>query len=200
MKSFILTMFLYVGVLNAQGNLGCLEADILLVADLSGSINGNEDFVADAYVAFINRFELADHRMRIGAYAFSKNVHLISHLTSDKAALLSAVEVMRKNPYGTSTNLTSAMLHAGGEYVSNWRREIRRILILISDGHADNRATFLASVAQLKQELGVEVCGIYVDTYEGKPKDMLSISEPYCYVASNYEQLVEILERLNICG
>ena len=39
---------------------GCLKLDIILVADLSGSVYRYEYFVADAFDAFINRFELSE--------------------------------------------------------------------------------------------------------------------------------------------
>lgn len=198
-KKFLIYVFM-LSCLGLFAQRGCLKADIILVADLSGSIQGNEQFIAHAYEVFVDRFDLWEHGIRIGAFTFSKDVHLVSHLTENKGELLDAIDVIRRNPYGTTTNLTGAMSAVYNEYIDNWRDEARRILILISDGHADERTTFLASIRVLKEKLGVEVCGIYVHTYDGIPKDMEFISESYCYVVSNYEELALILERLNICG
>lgn len=198
MKVFILTLLLS---FSTWAQTGCLDADIILVADLSGSVKGQETFIADAADVFINRFDLWEHGIRIGMFVFSNETFLISHLTSDKDALLGATNLIRNNPLGTSTNLANAIDNAYNEYVKNGRKgETKRIMILISDGRADVPDTFYIAADRIKKDLGVIICGIYVHTFSGDRDSMESVSTSSCYVASNYEELAGILERLNICG
>jgi uncharacterized protein with von Willebrand factor type A (vWA) domain len=170
------------------------------MADLSGSISGNEPFISDAYETFVNRFELSEYGIRIGAYVFSDHSYEISGITSDKKKLLNAIGVIRSNPYGMSTNLTDAIITTHNEFAINFRKDSRRILILISDGAANEKDLFLQAIQNMKDNMGVEVCGIYIDTHTGEPEVMEIISEGYCYVASHYKELADILERLTICG
>lgn len=178
---------------------GCLQIDIMLVGDLSGSIDGNEYIIADAYDAFVNRFELADNTMRIGAVVFSDNTFILSHLTSTKNILVDRINYMRTHRLGGTTNMYGALDFVWKEFKQNGRKNVRKMIIILSDGEVDHPEETAIIIEQMKLESNIEICAVYIDTYSGKEEYMANISNTYCYVSTSYQALIFELERLDIC-
>src|SRR6185369_13881362 len=81
---FVLIMLTLLGRCKAQ----CLKLDIMLIGDMSGSVQGNEQFVYNALSTFASRFELSEEGVKIGAITFDSSPKLISPLTANKQQLL----------------------------------------------------------------------------------------------------------------
>lgn len=177
---------------------GCLEIDIILIGDLSGSVDGNEYFVADAFDAFIDRFELSENTIRIGSAIFDDRIFILSELTHNRDKLLAGVNFMRNNKLGGSTNMFGAAQWVNYEFSNNGRSDTRKMLIIVSDGAVNHPLGTKQSIEILRKN-NIEICGIYINTNSGNEDFMMNVSEPYCYVSTSYETLVMELEKLDIC-
>ena len=197
MRKLITTILLFTSFLApAQG---CLQMDIMLIGDLSGSIDDNEYFVANAFAAFVSKFELSDNTVKIGTMVFEDEPILLSHLTSNKGQLLTSIDYIRNNDLSGTTRMGDAILVAWQEFTLYGRAGTRKMIILVSDGAVDESSNTYSIIQSMKTQTGIEICGIYVDTHSGKPGYMAKISEPYCYVSTSYDILVQELEKLDLC-
>lgn len=193
------TLFLYLWLFFLPPPQGCLKIDIILLGDLSGSIDDKEYFVANAFSAFIDRFELSENTMKIGVMVFESEPYILSHLTESKGQLFTSVDYIRNNEISGTTNLGTAIQVAWNEFTLYGRSGARKMLIIVSDGNVDEKKSTASLIAQMKKQTDIEVCGIFVDTYSGTPEYMMDISETYCYVATGYDMLVNELAKLDIC-
>jgi hypothetical protein len=184
---------------NAPDPNGCLKVDIILIGDLSGSVEGHEEFVVDAFDSFVNRFELSEYGIKIGAIVFSTGAVKLSGLTHNKTELIQAINTMRDIDLGQQTFLYRALLKARNEFNANGRKDVTSIIIIVSDGNvyeAYNTANFIEYLRYYEK---TKICGIYIDDNDGIEEYMIFISDPDCYVSSSYNVLVQTLEQLDIC-
>ena len=198
----ILIIFLFSLFSNVENieSHGCLEMDIILLGDLSGSIDGSEQFVADALEAFVSRFDLGENTLRIGAATFSWNIYEISQLTHDKKKLLTGIDYLRTHRMGATTRMSNAIDYASEQFSKYGRPGVKKMVIIISDGAANQPKNTVLAIKNLVEKHRAFICGVYVWTPSGGDEDfMFSISNEACFVSSSYEILVEELERLDIC-
>lgn len=195
----VLMLFVLLFSMGGVQSQGCLQMDIMLIGDLSGSIDDNEYFVANAFAAFVSKFELSDNTVKIGAIVFSEETILLSHLTSKKGQLLTSIDFIRNNDLSGTTRMGDAILEAWSEFTLYGRSDVRRMIIMVSDGAVDEPSITYSLIQTMKAQTSVEFCGIYVDTYGGNPDYVANISEPYCYVSTSYSILVQELEKLDLC-
>lgn len=185
--------------LNEKKDVGCLELDILLIADLSGSVDGHELFIRDALKAFVERFELSENGIKIGYIKFSGYAELENRLTVDKDDLLRSINRIDSSSTGSSTNLTHAFHLTMNEFMSNGRPNVGKIVILISDGDPDSEESAMESATLLKTMPGTSICGVFVAASGGKKEFMKELSSSFCYVESNFENLIVELKKMDIC-
>lgn len=178
---------------------GCIKLDIILVGDISASVQGYETFVADAFDAFVNKFDLADDGIKIGVVTFETHVKVLSHLTTDKDTLKYAVNRIRREGTGTSTNLIDALRTCSKEILSNGRYGVRKIVIVVSDGDADNKDETLAVANDLKVLVGTNICTVLITSGTPRPDFLKAISSESCYVETNYQNLITEINKLDIC-
>lgn len=179
-------------------NVGCLEMDIIILVDYSASVNGHEQFIADALDAFVYRFDLSENGIKISIALFNGVVYELSHLTTDKDALNYGINIIRSgNPYG-NTNMVYALLNANTEIQNNGRKDVRKMIIMISDGMPQNIHYTLGITRQIKVEnTDLQVCGIYIPSEGSNENTIIMMSD--LYVSSSYGILVQTLEELDIC-
>lgn len=195
--------FLVLGIWLYSTLLGysqCLKLDIVLVGDLSGSIIGHEVDVQQAFKSFVDRFELSEETIRIGMVVFSDYHAIASSFSSDKPTLYSSILHMFNHPLGSATNI-NAGLKAGYEMIMDEGRfDVTKIIITISDGGVNKNLEELYSTIELiKSDPNTISCGILIQTRSTWVDIMKLISENYCYVATDYSELQQILMNMSFC-
>lgn len=175
----------------------CLKVDIILVGDFSGSVGGYEKFVTDAFTAFIDKFNLSEEGVKIGMVYFDESAYLISPLTNNKDTLRNRFD--NSNPIaGGDTNLKDALMVSFNELTENGRQGYKRIIILISDGDAQDKEGAEIIARQVKST-GVMICGVLIVSGFSQNEYMKQVSSEFCYVETSYENLIEELRKLDIC-
>lgn len=178
---------------------GCLELDLFLLADVSSSVESNLNFVADAMTAFVDKFELSDQGVRIGVVSFESTAIVQTPLTSDREKITNAIEIVRSYHHGSMTNMSDALTFAANEFMTEGRQGAMKIIVVITDGNPTDEETTSDAADQLKKLLMVGICGVLVNNNTMKPDYLKSISSDYCYVESNYDNLVEELKKMDVC-
>lgn len=173
----------------------CLEMDILLIGDMSGSVEGKEDFVIDAIEVFVESIETEENGIRIGVIAFNNVPSLVSPLYGNKQEIRDNVEQYGWFAHG-STNMSLAFQIAYNE-LSRDRQNVRKLIILISDGEATDKDDAENTVKELKM-VNVGICCVLVRNDSSNPMFMKKISDG-CYVESSYENLAYELLKMDIC-
>lgn len=177
---------------------GCLQLDIVIVGDLSGSVQGSEKFVSDAFQAFSSKLEVSEEAVKIGVVVFNSVAYMIQPLTSDKTILGKKVGSIASFEASGSTNMLSAFGMAIDDLVQNGRKGFRKIIIMVSDGAVDNSdATLL--VAQQIKAANISICGVLILDGTVDHEFMKVISSEYCYTEANYGNLIKELEKLDMC-
>lgn len=198
MKKYILILLLLISSTKVSSQ-GCLNMDIMLIGDLSGSVDGKFYFVADAFDAFIDRFDLGDNTVRIGITAFESDTHLLTGFTTDKKQLRAATKRIRNFEYSGTSDLYTAIEVAWFQFTLNARKDSRKMIIIVSDGDVNNPGVTLALIEAMKGQANIEVCGVLVDTFSTKETFMVMASEFNCYVSTSYDTLVDELQKLDLC-
>ena len=188
---------------------GCLELDIVLLGDFSGSVRGYQGFIADAFESFVNRFELYESGVRVGIVMFNDNPIIVSKITTDKNQLLKEINTIRKSDVGNYTNINSGLVVAYN--LLNESNRPKKMIIVISDGspnviseeYGENNLTPDVKIKTLNTAQSIKtdcmICGILIQSGSADEKFMMQMSNPECYVSSNYEMLASELENLDIC-
>ena len=179
----------------------CLQIDIVLVGDLSGSVSNNENQVRNAFSAFVDRFELSDIGIKIGIVIFGTDAKVMSQLSSDKVALKQKISEI---PYASgSTNLKAGLYEASNMLVTNAgmvRRDVPMLIIVVTDGEADDKegAAYLAE--QLQEMLGIGICAIMIENQSSAETYLKSIASPFCSrTVRGYNNLIEAMKQMDIC-
>lgn len=213
MKIFA-TVLILLCSMSMKEEAGCLQLDIILIADLSGSVRGFEPFVSNALNAFTDKFDLDEEGIEIGAIVFNTNSYLLSRITSNKKELDTKLKSMAFITAIGDTNMLLALQMAIDEFMAHGRRGFSKIIVIVSDGvPSDSEKT-----AEQIKGIGITVCGVFIDnTPTEKNKDdeysgygnthtvnndstfMKTISSPGLYVKSNYQGLVDELGKLDVC-
>lgn len=197
MKYVIIILFL--SSLNAPKEpSSCLEMDIILIGDYSGSVIGHEKFIADAFSSFVSQFELSEETMKIGLITFNSKAKLISPITSSKSTLETHINELYTIPAMSTTNMSDALYMALNEFNSSGRPGFRKLIILVSDGAPDTPTQTKQIADQLKLS-NVSICGVLIQNGEANDDYMKNISSNFCYVQSNFANLTNELKKLDIC-
>lgn len=210
---FALTIFSSI-LTSAQG---CLKLDIMVVVDVSSSIPTTRfPAIVNSVLAFANRFELSEEGIKLGIVKFSDGAQLMSPLTTDTNLLLMGIGGIQ--PTNGNTDMHAALDIAGNEFLTNGRKGYSKIVVLITDGDPTYKDRAFSSAELLKTGLGVKIFGIFVDnkneidvdlarmfSYQGTSggnggeKTLEALSSEGCYLKSNYETLLDEIEKLDIC-
>jgi uncharacterized protein with von Willebrand factor type A (vWA) domain len=177
--------------------------DIILLGDLSSSMTGYEDNVQYAFESFVDRFELSDEGIKMGAFVFAENIVKISPLTSDKKLLQVLIMDLKFSIWTQTTDINKALVYTADEFFENGRDGIEKYLIFISDGEPttgdiNNIPNILST---LKYNLNVNICSIYIgnSTNDEGRLFMQSVSNEECYTQTPPDKLIELLKSYNFC-
>lgn len=200
MKTFILALVicLLFSFNKSIETVDCLEMDILLVGDFSGSIRGREGFITEAFDIFVNRFELSEQGIKIGVMAFESDAHLICPLTSDRELLTSRLNQLKGKGGNGGTNTSDALVMATNELIGNGRQGYRKMIVLVSDGIASSPDRAIMLAKQIKYS-NINICGVLIDGASNSTDFMKEVSSDFCYFESDFNNLINTLKKLNIC-
>lgn len=189
----ILLWLMSVGFIQAQ----CSQLDVVIVADYSASVRGNEDFVLQAIVTFAEELTLpVANDVRLGIVIFNDNVEVLVKPDNDCYKNLFYADLNRQ---GTgSTNIELGLQTATVELLKEQNNR-RKIIVLISDGDATvgSREQTLATGTQI-QSLGIGICSVLIKNTSSRPEFMNEISSG-CYVETDYLNLASELKKLDVC-
>ncbi|MBN3325895.1 CO6A6 protein, partial [Atractosteus spatula] len=174
------------------------QADIVFLIDSSGSIK-YEDYqkMKDFMKKIIQKLDIGRDKVRIGAKQYC-------HLEKDEFALddytqasdlMKAVDSMNQLGGGT---LTGQALRSVSEYFKKARQDVNKILIVITDGEAQDEV--LQPAAALRNE-GIFIFSIGVFGANYVQLEEISGSPANIFYIQNYEALFGILDKVifSIC-
>ena len=177
---------------------GCIRADIVLLADMSGSVKGHQKYVHDALYAFVDRFELSDDGVRMSLITFNDDPVVMFPLGTDKELLLHAIDIVGETMPEGSTYMFGAFQSAMNEFQKRGIHR-NRIVIVISDGSPNHAYETKEIAKDIQFTFGAKVFGVLINTYDEDDAFMKEISSPDCYVETQYELLANELQKLDIC-
>jgi len=185
-------------VLGQRLRAQCLQLDVVLVGDYSSSVAGHERFVLDAFAAFAERFTLAENGVRVGVVTFDSYGRTRLGLSGDRDSVRQALGGLRgERADGSGTDLVVGLVAAQQLLLAD-RPEARKLVVLVSDG-AHNGAESPEEASELLQAQGILVAGVLVRDGSSQTRLMDRISTPGMYVETRYENLVEALQKLDVC-
>ena len=195
MKTVFLGLFLLFSSFKEEKQ-GCLQMDLILIADMSASVQEKEVFISNALIAFIKDFELSEEGVKIGIITFNERTYIISPLSKDKETLLNKASSIGGANFNTNFNnaLLVAYRELNGE---NSRKDYKKMIIIITDGDVENKDETKKIVQQLRNE-NISICGIMIENIDSQEEFMNSICNG-CYLKSDYKELVRQLLNLDIC-
>lgn len=177
----------------------CIRADVILLADLSGSVIGRENTIHEALYTFVSKFEMEEDGLRIGAYTFNDDVTLLYSLGSNKNELIRGINTIRSTTADGSTHLFEALMATMGEFNTKGRPDVKRIVVVISDGAPNDPMPTLAAGQQLQRMYNATIYGILIKSTSTNEPFMQQLSSKGCYLEVNYETLVSEINKLNLC-
>lgn len=174
---------------------GCLEMDIVILADLSGSVENYEPFVVEAVEAFVNKTDISEEGIRLGIIGFNDNPFIISPIYGDKEEIKNNIHSFDFSGHDL-TNMTDALQLSLIELFKE-RQSVQKLLIIISDGAVSDRSTTRLTIEQLKA-VNVGICAVLIRNSSSQNDFMKEISSG-CYVETSYESLVTELAKMDTC-
>lgn len=181
-----------------ESRTGCAKLDIMLIADISGSVNGYQNYIHDALFEFANQLDLDENGIRIGLMTFNDEIKILHNLDDNKSALIKAIGTIKSSEPNGSTYLWPALDQCLDQYVRYGRGKAKWIAIIVTDGNPAQPYEVIHQAGKLKH-LGVTIFGVMVQSKEENVSVLEQISSPNCYVSTNYELLSEELRKLDIC-
>lgn len=194
MKTLILLLFLSLFHVQPK-NIGCLEMDIMVLCDLSGSVEGNEPFILEAVVGLINKTDVQEDGIRIGVMGFSNTPFTIAAISGNKKELLKTI-----NEFDWSSRDNTYMAQAlQVSYIDllKDRQYVNKMIIIISDGLPSDRGETLSTIKQLN-DINVGICGVLIKDQDSDASFMMAISGA-CYVETSWENLATELAKMDVC-
>jgi len=201
----LILIVLYSGANYAQtkqNKQSCLQLDIVLVGDLSGSVSGHEGEISQAFIAFIDRFTLSDMGVRVGIVTFSDAAVIISPLSTNKPLLKQKI---LEFPYASGTTNLLGALEASFNVLQDTDgilvRDVPKLIIIVTDGVPDDPARAAALSEQMQRILNIGICGILVQHSSSSGNYLDSITSPFCRSIStqNYGMLIDTMKQMDIC-
>lgn len=187
----------------------CLQADVMLVLDRSGSINSGElGQLKTAAKDFVDALGLTPLGIHAGQTSFATNGSLDHILSSNSVTLKAAIDALVS---GGFTNLKSGIDLATGELAGvNDRADITSPdkMIIITDGHPNRpfpsatAPVAAKSSADIAKLAGTEifVVGVGSDVNTSYLEDDIASPGPgHYFPVSDYSDLETALENLDIC-
>lgn len=204
----------------ALSSSGCLEADILIVVDWSGSTQSEHSSMVGAIYAYSRSFVLTDNGIKIGIVSFGDNSTIVSPITADTDVLDQGMMTLLADNanHGTVADDVPALIHTLmlQSMKERGRMPLRRFVIFISDGDIHNRREIRTELVRASTSLEIMTFAIWLgessedsnnipyveprEDVEMSGRDFMKlIASPGCFLQSDYSSLRDFLIRLNLC-
>ncbi len=187
----------------------CLDMDIILLGDYSGSIEGKEHYVKNAFEAFSKSFKYSAS-VRIGIILFDGSQYIVCPLISSRNTSEVMIS-MDKYVAGGETILSTALEFSFDMLMAD-SRNTEKTIIIISDGQANDERPAKKIAEQIKSK-GVLICSIHISQLDfhimSNPNAInknwgreimknISSGDQY-FTTTNYTKLSNTLKELSIC-
>ncbi len=197
MKTLIFLLF--IGINTGFKEESCIKADLIILADQSGSVYMDNGYVYKAISSFVSRFELEEEGLKMAFITFNSDISIKYHLGANRDSLMKAVHSINYTIPTGNTRLFEALLASINEFNVYGRTDINRIVVIISDGAPDDTYSAIEAAKQLKLMYNCKIYGILVKSTLTNEPFMQQLSSKGCYLETNYTSLIENLEKLDIC-
>lgn len=173
----------------------CLEMDMIILVDISGSLAGYELYIHSAMNSLIDGIELQEDGIKLGVVVFSTTSHVNSPLSINKDFIMSNIRTIGSDQ--GSTNMTEGLYVSLNELMNNGRNGVKKLIVVISDGAVDSRYGTRLAAQQIKMA-NISICSILILGHTVDKELMKDISNGF-YIESRYETLAEEIKKLDIC-
>ncbi|XP_066547504.1 collagen alpha-6(VI) chain [Amia ocellicauda] len=175
------------------------EADIVFLIDSSGSINPTDYTSMKHFMtSIVNKSDIGRDKVRIGAMQYSYKVQPEFELDKHVQApdLLQAIDNMLQLGGGT---LTGEALKSVSNYFKKARPNVNRILIVITDGEAQDE---VLQPAKDLREKGITIFSIGVFGANYSQLEEISGSRQNIFFINKFEELNSILDKVlfSVCN
>ncbi len=177
---------------------GCNDLDIIVLADYSSSVDGNEKFIYSAISSFERGLDISPDNVNLGVVVFNNYSEVICPLEGNLKEINDRIALLSDYLASGTTNLSSALYSAFDEFNTRGREGYKKIVIVISDGQPDSPEDTYKITQQLKL-VGIEIFTIMINDEVSNPEYMKSISSKNNFYNTDYQGLVKTLEQLNLC-
>jgi len=179
--------------------LSCLQIDIVIVGDRSGSIKENLTIVADAIQAFSDQLDLGTGDINLSIVMFSSTSEVVVPLTTNRKIINKGIQKIRKEGYKTSTFMYGALQTAARELMNNSIFGHKKMILVISDGNPSMHDETQILSLKIQQGLGAIVCGVLIITEETREEFMEELCTEGCFVSTDYNRLIDTLRSFEYC-
>jgi len=194
MIKLMFTLFL---TLNVEWN-DCTKFDLIIVCDYSGSVKGYEEEIANSVNIFAKGLYIGENDTKLGIVVFSDYSEVFLPLTVDSIKIKGRLKDLYMVGSMTTTNLSSALLSSYEEFKLRGREDVKKIMLIISDGQPDQKIQTL-EVANTLKLLNIEICTLLISSQTVDEGLMKQLSSPNLYFHTNYQDLLKTLQNINFC-
>ncbi len=201
---------LFDSITVTKGPARCINADIILVLDFSGSVANRKDFIVNSAKAVEEEFVVSEEGIKVGIVVFETEDSLITKCTGDVARLGAAVDAVSAMDFFGGTAMQKGLDLVPGLFslsaVERGKKPEYRIVIIVSDGFVDDSASVEFLCDKFKSE-GIFVYGVQADERAFKSEDnsgdellrSLSSGNDFFYKTS-YQAVYSRIKKLNFCN
>lgn len=175
---------------------GCLKADVIVLVDISGSIEGHEDQIHLALVGFVDGLDISEDGIRAGIIAFGDNASILCPLTGNHDEFDDSFKRVKADR-ASGTNMKEGVIAVMDEYSRRGRPDAVKVVIVISDGATNFQPETLQLIESFSL-LQALVCAVLIQNTVSEPEFMKQVGGN-CYLETDYGRLYKELERLDFC-
>jgi Mg-chelatase subunit ChlD len=176
----------------------CLNMDIMIVADYSGSMQEEKSYVIDGILAISERFANND-QVRVGVKLFSDDCYDMQPLTFDKLSFSDSMSWQG----GGSTMMAIPLLRSMNDLIGD-RPDAHKVILILSDGDPTDRyetedaSLFIKQSGILIAVVHIETSSLYAMPSLGVPF-LNSIASEGFTARTTYDRLAKTLIDFGIC-
>ncbi len=197
-KLMVLPLFLLATIAKSQTfDQACVNADIIFIGDISGSIKDFERERAEGLETMLEVIPPKEGSVRYGVISFSDSATIDMPLSHDSIALQNVVKQWHKIRAHGSTNLYSALFSA--EYLlSKSYRKKTQVVIVVTDGDVDSDTEEeTIALANSMKSKGIIILSIDVGNSDTDLVILEGIST--FYIKTNMVDLSKTLKKMFPC-
>jgi uncharacterized protein with von Willebrand factor type A (vWA) domain len=198
MKYIIIILFLFLGSqVKAQG---CLNANIILLVDMSDSEAGNEPILASAVYDFVSNMVIGKDRVRIGITMFNSITANLVPLSENKDSIITAIYKLSLMEVCCGTFALNATEDAVYQ-LANADPAKYNIIIMLSDGDITDIQYLLDYIETNNILSQIDIFAIQIGgSNRGTFNLCLVTGNCNNVVVSKIDDLVAAFKKLDLCN